>query len=153
MRKTLLAALVIAIFMSANPLLAQLGSDDPDRKPALDPFQVLIKPKAPPPQIIPTNVTAPPSAPPPPPPIQFSVKAIAGESPNYVAVLNYNGNDYIAEEGWESEDKAFVVKQIGPNKNGEFEVEIYNKRSNKLQHKKFAEPKIPGYEGPGGSDF
>lgn len=145
------AALPFAAALAQDkPLEAGGDESNPDRKPGLDVFRVLIKPEAPPPPIIQPSVSAPPPAPPPPPPLQFSVKAIAGEAPHYVAVLNYNGNDYIAEEGWESDDHAFVVKRIGPDKSGQVIVEVFNKKTNRLAHKAYQEPKIPGYEGGAG---
>lgn len=134
---------------AAAPAAAPADESSPDRLPGIDVFRVLIKPEAPPPPVIAPTISSAPAPPPPPPPLQFSVKAIAGEAPHYVAVLTYNGNDYIAEEGWESDDHAFVVKRIGPNKSGAIEVEVYNKKTNRLAHKAYNEPKIPGYEGAG----
>jgi hypothetical protein len=163
MNKILVTLLLAALLVPVGPVRAQdnqpveAGDEsNPDRKPSLDVFRVLIKQETPPPPIIQPTLSSSPAPPPPPPPLQFSVKAIAGEAPHYVAVLNYNNNDFIVEEGWESEDNAFTVKKIGPNKAGEIEVEVYNKKTNRLAHKAYKEPKIPGFtsggEAPAGAD-
>lgn len=127
---------VLVLFVAGPALtLAQDLADysDPNKLPKRDPFLILIKP--PPMPFAPIKpVTS--SAPPPPPapkPAQFKVNAIAGEAPQFVAVLSYKGKDYIAEPGWEPPDKAFVVKKIGPGKDGSIGVEVLDRNTNRFR--------------------
>lgn len=98
---------------SASP---DLGSGEYE-KPVVDPFKILIVPKKPP---APPVISRPPvtaqSGPPPVPPLVLKITAVAGEDPNFVAVIEYKGADYIIEKGWEAPDKNFKVRGIYADK-------------------------------------
>jgi len=137
---TLAVGLAAAVLLTALPLRVFAQDDtggsgggsveaadstiDADRKPVLDPFKVLIVPKKPvAPPVVHTPVVRSNPGPPPIPPLQVSLTAIAGEDPDFVAVIQYKGSDYIVEKGWEAPDKSFLVRTIYADK-----VEVfYNK--------------------------
>lgn len=99
-----------------SPASPDMGSGEYE-KPVVDPFKILIVPKKPPapPVITRPNVSAP-SGPPPVPPLVMKITAVAGEDPNFVAVIEYKGADYIIEKGWEAPDKNFKVRGIYADK-------------------------------------
>jgi hypothetical protein len=120
LRFSLIIGLVAVLFLTAIPedLFAQLEASDSGKQPVLDPFKVLIKPPKKPkpaPRVSRPTVRRNPG-PPPVPPLVIKVTAIAGEEPNFVAVIKYKGGDYIVEPGQESEDGVFKVRQIYPDR-------------------------------------
>ena len=110
--RPLLPCLLFVLFFTSVPenLFAQLESEE--RKPVLDPFKVLIKKKKKKRRPVIHRPIVRRSGPPPVPPLVLKVSAIAGESPNYVAVIQYKGADHIIEKGWQSPDKNFLVRNI-----------------------------------------
>ena len=110
----LLAFVVLAAAFPASLPAQDLEAGDGGRKPALDPFKVLIKPKKRPRPIRPIRVNRAPvrQGPPPVPPLNLKVTAIAGEPPDYVAIIQYKGKDYIVEKGYQSTDKKFLVRNV-----------------------------------------
>jgi hypothetical protein len=98
-------------------------------RPSLDPFKALIEQKVeqPAPTAI-TPVIAPPAPPPPPiPPVNFKVNAVAGDHPNYVAVIEFEGQTYIVQKGTkvpEEGNAAFEVKEVTAEKVTVFDMKI-----------------------------
>ena len=116
--KTVATGLFLAVLLTSIPLeaIAQGLEAGDDKKPVLDPFKVLIKPKKKKrPPVIHRPITRP-SGPPPVPPLVLKVTAIAGEDPNFVAVIQYKGSDHIVEKSWQSPDKNFLVRNIYADK-------------------------------------
>ena len=62
-------------------------------RPVIDPFKALIEPKQEAPAVTPVvpAIAAAPPPPPPIPPVNFKVNAVAGDHPNYVAVIEFEG--------------------------------------------------------------
>lgn len=111
----------LAVLLTALPLEAIAqgveAGDNPDQKPVLDPFKVLIKPKKKPrPPVVHRPTVTQNVGPPPVPPLVIKISAIAGEDPNFVAVIQYKNQDFIVEKGWESQDKNFLVRSISADK-------------------------------------
>jgi hypothetical protein len=113
---SLAVSLIVMLACTFVPcdLFAQLeASDSGSKMPILDPFKVLIEPKkaAVVPRISrPTVQTN--QGPPPVPALVVKVTAIAGEDPDFVAIIQYQGADYIVEKNWESQDNAFKVRNV-----------------------------------------
>lgn len=161
-----LAAATMTLSVSVDHVLAQdsLGLDleeeeestnpkDPEgAKPAIDPFRALIvpeKPKQPIQQVTPV-MRRPSGPPPPPPPVNFQVVAIAGEDPNYVAVIDYKGSTHIVQPGSkvppDGDSVDFEVKNVTSEK-----VEVYDPKAQRLVRRRL--PSSPGLGGDyGGGD-
>ena len=110
--RCLMFSLLAVLFVTSIPdsLYAQLEAEG--RKPVLDPFKVLIKKKKKKRRPVIHRPVVRRTGPPPVPALRLKVSAIAGESPNYVAVIQYKGADHIIEKGWQSPDKNFLVRNI-----------------------------------------
>lgn len=101
-------------------------------RPTIDPFKALIEPKVDAPAVTPVapviNVAPPP--PPPIPPVNFKVNAVAGDHPNYVAVIEYEGQTYIVQKDTKVPDEqnpAFDVKEVTAEK-----VVVFDRKINRL---------------------
>lgn len=112
--------------------------------PEHDPFRVLVQePRRvePPPQ--PTNADPRPAPAPVAPPLSLSVTGFGGENGANLAVLRYEGSDFLVDEGWLSTDGAFEVRQIRPLGGGGADVVVYDRGAQRLQTVRFTEPR-PG---------
>lgn len=124
-------------------------------KPTVDPFRALIVPKKPPaPPVVRAPTVKPVSGPPPPPPpVSFNVVAIAGEEPDYVAVVEYKKDTYIVQPGAKvpADDQVdFEVKSVSSDK-----VEVYDPKAKRIVRRNLpAADKLPGGDtvGGGGGD-
>ena len=120
--------LMFVLSSMLGPLMAQYEREE-SKKPVLDPFKVLIKRKKkrrrP---VVRKPVVKRKKRPPPVPPLRLRVTAIAGENPNYVAVIKYKNNDHIVEKGWESPDNLFKVRNIYADK-----VEVYYSKAKSVK--------------------
>lgn len=107
------------------------GAGPSGPRPALDPFKALIEPKPEPVPVTTQIPTIQASAPPPPPipPVNFKVNAVAGDSPNFVAVIEFEGQTYIVQAGTKvpEENPAFEVKTVTSDK-----VEVFDRKTNRL---------------------
>lgn len=108
------------------------GGPGGGNRPTLDPFKALIEPKVDAPAVTPVapviNVAPPP--PPPIPPVNFKVNAVAGDHPNYVAVIEYEGQTYIVQKDTKVPDEqnpAFDVKEVTAEK-----VVVFDRKINRL---------------------
>ena len=121
-------ATVFIIFPVAG--FAQYGTMEikEEREPVRDPFKVLIEPEK---RVVKSKVIHPdlnpPPAPPSIPPLIIKVTAIAGEAPNFVAVIKYKGNGYIVESGDKGPDNSFKVRKIYENR-----IEVYYSKDRAL---------------------
>jgi len=108
-----LIVMLVCTFVPSE-LFAQLeASDKAGKMPILDPFKVLIKPKVKPaPRVRQRPTVQRNQGPPPVPALVIKVTAVAGEDPDYVAIIKYKGADYIVEKGYESKDKVFKVRSV-----------------------------------------
>ena len=106
---------VLSIVSLAAPSLLDAYGYDENDKPILDPFKILVvrKTKATKKVYRPTPRR---KGPPPIPPLVLKVTAVAGEAPDYVAVIQYKGKDYIVEKGFKPPDKNFLVRTIYQDK-------------------------------------
>lgn len=118
--------------VAASPPAADAAPDPNVKRPALDPFKALVEPSPPPAPItslVPkVSATAPPA--PAIPPVNFVVSAIAGEHPNYMAVIDYEGQSYIVQVGQKVPDEpphAFEVKAVTDKK-----VEVFDLKTNRI---------------------
>lgn len=105
---------ILACILIPCELLAQLeASDGGSKMPILDPFKVLIQPKK---KAVAPRISRPTvqrnQGPPPVPALVVKVTAIAGEDPDYVAIIKYKGADFIVEKDWKSKDGAFKVRNV-----------------------------------------
>jgi len=120
---SLAVAVIIALVYTAVPLevFAQLEASDSAKMPVIDPFKVLIKPKKKKqaPRVRRPTVQRR-QGPPATPPLVIKVSAIAGEAPDFVAVIKYKGQDYIVETGDEGPEGMFKVRKVYANK-----LEVY----------------------------
>lgn len=125
-----MVSLVAVAAVSATACWAQVeaggAASDPSAKPALDPFRVLIV-KAQPVRKQRTYVPKVRAAPVI-PQLKLKVLAVAGEAPDFVAVINYKGQEEIVEKGYEPADKAFKVRSISSDK-----VEVYHTATQSLK--------------------
>lgn len=110
--------------------------------PGHDPFRVLVQE---PPRPEPADPAPPenhrPAPVPAAPPLQLSVTGFGGENGANLAVLRYEGSDYLVDAGWVSTDGAFEVKQIRPAGTGCVDVLVYDRRAQRLQTVRFTEPR------------
>lgn len=101
-------------------------------RPVIDPFKALIEPpkqEQPVTPIVPA-ISAPPPPPPPIPPVNFKVNAVAGDHPNYVAVIEFEGQTYIVQKDTKVPDEqnpAFDVKEVTAEK-----VVVFDRKINRL---------------------
>ena len=104
----LAAALALCTVFFAGPVRADIDSGedtvapaDTSHSPALDPFRALIQPVEPVAPIVRKDDTeiAPPVVVPIIPPVEFTVTALAVDGANRVAVIEFQGQTYIAQEG------------------------------------------------------
>lgn len=105
---------MLACTFVPSELFAQLeASDKGGKMPVLDPFKVLIKPKVKPkaPRVRRPNVQRN-QGPPPIPALVIKVTAVAGEAPDFVAIIKYKGADYIVEKDFKSKDGVFKVRNV-----------------------------------------
>ena len=129
--EVLSVALLIVFSLTVLPLEAiAMGLEASDeQKPHVDPFKVLIKEEKkvrsrPVRKIQPVVKTGPPPV----PPLRLKLTAIAGEHPNFVAVISYKNQDHIVEKGWESPDNVFKVRNIFADK-----VEVFYSRAKSVK--------------------
>lgn len=107
-------------------------------RPTVDPFKALIEPKADPTPVTPVapviNVAPPP--PPPIPPVNFKVNAVAGDHPNYVAVIEYENQTYIVQKDTkvpDDQNPVFDVKEVTAEK-----VVVFDRKINRLVPKQLS---------------
>jgi len=156
-KRFLTALLIIGVFVAWSACIPAVAQDGPSpapgdasaeepapdtqgpagggKRPTLDPFKALIEPKVEPmamTPVVPLMSSA--SAPPPPtPPVVFKVNAVAGEHPNYVAVIEFEGQTYIVQNGTKVPDEntcAFEVKNVTAEK-----VEVFDKKTSRIVQK------------------
>lgn len=70
---------------------------------------------------------------PPPPRIRYTILDISGVAPTFSARIEYAGQQYTVEEGWMSPDGTFVVKRIGTNSMNQLGIDLFNKKTNRIQ--------------------
>ena len=140
--KVFLIIAVIALIPGMEPVAwaRSRSGDGPERidldkssdyqRPVLDPFRVLIQPPPPPPPPTrPARVTAPVAqAAPTVPPLQLQLNAVAGQDPNFVAIIRYQNSTYIVERGFTSRDGQFTVRNIYADK-----IEVFYKADSSVQ--------------------
>ena len=113
--RLMLYTCLVTLVVAAMPLEALAQYEAEDKKPVVDPFKVLIQPKERVKKVVYTPKPRP-KGPPPIPPLVLKITAIAGEAPNFVAVIQYKGQDFIVEKGWKPDDKNFLVRNIYADK-------------------------------------
>lgn len=101
-------------------------------RPTVDPFKALIEPKPEVQAITPVApvINAAPPPPPPIPPVNFKVNAVAGDHPNYVAVIEFENQTYIVQKDTKVPDEqnpAFDVKEVTAEK-----VVVFDRKINRL---------------------
>ncbi|MBI4863689.1 MAG: hypothetical protein HY815_26030 [Candidatus Riflebacteria bacterium] len=110
------------------------GGGGGGKRPYLDPFKALIEPKVelPPPTTVMPVMQTQAAAPPPVPPVNFKVNAVAGEHPNYVAVIEFEGQTYIVQSGTKvpDENPAFEVRNVTAEK-----VEVFDRKTSRIVQK------------------
>lgn len=129
------AALVLAGLLGWMPTRVAAQDYSPDQKPSLDPFVILIekpKPPAPPKQ---ATVFRPPA----PtvrqiPPLVVSINALISSGDEYMAVIEYKGNDYVVGKGWDGTgekefDGRFKVVEIEDDKITVFDTVAKQRRT------------------------
>ncbi|MBI4870168.1 MAG: hypothetical protein HY814_01210 [Candidatus Riflebacteria bacterium] len=155
--KRLMVFSLVVLFMTPALLSASEGLPDgrlpggfeeDSKAPSLDPFKVLVpEPEPPRPPAPPPPAPGPPPPDPPRPPLAVTVTAYGLESNNPVAVLHYNGTDYLVEEGWESDDGAFTVREIDLGAGNSVTVVLYDRRAQRRQTVRWPDPdRIAGGE-------
>lgn len=121
--------LLVATTLSASAVWAQVEKDGAmasGAKPALDPFRVLIVKAQPVRQqrtYVPKVRAAPVI-----PQLKLQVLAVAGEAPDFVAVVKYKDKEEIIEKGYEPPDKSFKVRAIHSDK-----LEVYHTATQSLK--------------------
>jgi hypothetical protein len=118
-----------------GPPAGTAGGGPVGKRPSLDPFKALVEPKPEPVPVVPVNpaINAPPPPPPPAPPVNFKVNAVAGEHPNYVAVIEFEGQTFIVQAGTKVPDDqspVFEVKLVTAEK-----VEVFDRKTNRIVQK------------------
>lgn len=108
------------------------GATGGANRPTIDPFKALIEPKADLQPVTPVApvINAPPPLPPPIPPVNFKVNAVAGDHPNYVAVIEFENQTYIVQKDTKVPDEqnpAFDVKEVTAEK-----VVVFDRKINRL---------------------
>ncbi len=113
--------------------------------PERDPFRVLVQePRRVEPPPAPAVDEQRPVVVPIAPPLSLSVTGFGGENGANLAVLRYEGSDYLVDKGWLSTDGAFEVRQIRPLGGGSADVVVYDRGAQRLQTVRFDEPRMAG---------
>ena len=141
MKALVAAALLLVAVPVATPAHADLTPDEdaPVNRPAVDPFRTLVaEPEPvkavvidPGPKITPIEVK------PVVLPVSFRVDALAVDGPHRVAVVDYEGQSYIVQEGTSVPDNAapaFTVKALTDT-----QVTVFDARALKLVSKQISE--------------
>ena len=124
MKTTWTAALILAACLITAPAArADIADSEDTAVPMreLDPFRPLIQPpvEVPPPVQHEAKQVAQPEPPRPIPPVQFTVTALAVDGSNHVAVIEFEGQTYIAQVGTkipETGTPAMEVKSVTDEK-------------------------------------
>ena len=73
------------------------------------------------------------------PPLMVKVAGYASEGDHSLAILEYQSERFLAEEGWESEDGAFEVQKVERPQGGDVRVQIYDRRTQRRHLIEFGE--------------
>ncbi len=150
--------LVLALGLAAGSVRAQ-AEYDPDAKPALDPFVVLIAPP-PPPAPPPVQTTFQPQvqAAPQVPPLVLKIQTIIGAGDDNLAVIDYKGAEYIVGKGWEGADesnfdKRFKVVEVESDKMIVYDGHTKQRRTFRMEEETFdGSVSVDDASGGGGGD-
>jgi hypothetical protein len=128
-----LGLVIVAAAHAAGPAAADTAEPGDRPQPAIDPFLALVpkeEPVLPPPPPPPADDGKKSPGPEDPPPVQFHVRALAGESPRYVGVVEFEGQSYIVQPGTRvpsAERPTFEVKSVTADR-----VEVYDIKARRL---------------------